>query len=124
MIVEYHINEPLSNWSIIVTELEVDEHPGRRRLFNSNQFQTLAELHKYFMSPNKYAIAVSLKYNMKRKPRQKTYHTPLTGRLGFVYTDRWITQQYEFDNMGQFVSFLAERPALANAVGYSPNLIH
>jgi hypothetical protein len=120
MVLEYYINEPLSNWSIIVTEFEIDEHPGRRRFYGSYKCRTLAELHNYFMSSNKYEIGESLKYNIKREPRPKFHHTSLVGRLCFAYTDRWVTQRYEFDNMSQFVAFLIEPPVLAKAVGYSP----
>lgn len=114
-----HINEPVSDWLITVTELATADRPHQpKRLFNILKFKTVKELGLYLRKTEKYAIARSLGVKLKKPHDPASYHPGLIGRLSFKYTDRMVSPELEFDTVNDFAEWLQEHPPLAKAVEY------
>jgi hypothetical protein len=114
----YHISEPITKWDIVITEVALPEAPGEpQRIFGTAKFKTLAQLRDYLFIDSKYNIGKSLGYTLK-EPDPKTYSKMLIGRLGFEYTDRFLTVHFEFKSVGDFVRYLEKQPLAASVVGY------
>lgn len=112
-----HINDPVTEWEITITELALsDDHPGRR-FFNEHRFKTIAALKEYFERPGSYPIAKSLSYNVP-EPSPEKFNPRCVGRLSFHYEDRIMKPTWEFDNVRDFVKYLEMHPSLAECVNY------
>lgn len=112
-----HINEPVEEWNIIITELVHGNGDEPRKVFNTFTMKTVAELRAYFLG--KYSVAKSLGYHFP-EPAKTTYNKNVIGRLEFEYRDRMVYVKWEFNGVADFVYCLENHPALAKVVEYVP----